>query len=98
MIVHDADIPKDLHINQVISVRIFKRAKIISICWRQGNLLFGSKKSYNDLIPAISRLKQQILRRPQVNDRIELWECQNEHGVYDWDIEQKLKKVRRIND
>jgi hypothetical protein len=91
-------VPHDLKTSEIISVKIVKVQKYISIVWKRDGLMFGLKDDYNKLIATISRLKQQILQRPNINHRFEFWECVNEHGVYDWDVEQKLKTIRGIGD
>lgn len=90
-------IPADLRLNEVVGVSIYKLQGFIAVFWKRDGLLFCHKNDYNKLIATVSRLKQQILKRPNKNHRIELWECVNEHGVYDWDVEKKLMKIRGID-
>jgi hypothetical protein len=38
--------------------------------------------------------KHEIISRQNPEDRIEFFECRNENGVYDFEIEQRLLKAR----
>ena len=40
-------------------------------------------------------MKQEIKTRPNPDDRIEYWECNNDHGVFDLDIHDALLESRK---
>lgn len=51
-----------------------------------------------DIWPEIVGLiKKEIRTRPDPDERVEMWECKNLEGVYDFDIETNLLKSRRRN-
>lgn len=89
-------LPAKLDVNKVTHVRMDKINNKIMIGWTDKGKDFFIKGTYRDYIPAILMLKQQIVTRENPEERLEMWECVNDHGVYDLDIENKLKKMRRI--
>lgn len=90
-------VPNDLFLHEIKSIYMPKIHGYITIIWEREGLFFACKNDYNKLIPTISRLKQKILKRPNPQHRIELWECVNKYGVFDRDVEKKLMKIRGID-
>lgn len=90
-------LPHNLHVNQIDTVVLDKVNDCIKILWKEQGNIYAFEGTYKKVMPRIMQFKQQIIKRPRKEDRIELWECQNQYGVYDWDVEQKIRKMRRID-
>ncbi len=91
-------LPDRLDPEMIQSIIMAKKHDYIVIIWKEFGTLFGVRDTYRKLYKDIMKLKSKIMKRPNPQNRFELWEAQNEHGVYDYDMERKIKQMRRIND
>ena len=89
-------VPDDLNPSMIQSIILAKKSNMIVIIWKESGKLFGLRDTYAKLTKEIMKLKSKIMKRPNPQDRFELWEAQNGHGVYDYDMELKIKKIRGI--
>ena len=87
------DIPKNLKANEVLSV--VRMGNVFFFSWRRGGKLYACKNVDSSLaFTLIMALKEEIKKRNDPDDRVEGWECINEHGVFDFSIYCTLLKSR----
>lgn len=86
-------VPRDLKPEQVHKVSKLGNRQIQFAWFDDKKLRVGNMTEIKGTRMIIN-LKKQICERKNPHERVEMWECENEHGVYDYDLEKFLLKAR----
>jgi hypothetical protein len=86
-------VPANIRAHEISSIR--RAGEVFVFIWRRHQKVFACrvvepKKGFDILMS----LKEEIKARPDSEERVEDWECINEHGVFDFTIYCALLKSR----
>ena len=87
------EVPRNIKASEIMSIR--RSGEHFYFSWRREGKVFICRNLEAKLaLTIIMGLKDEIKKRPDPEDRVEDWECQNEHGVFDFSIYCALLKSR----
>lgn len=87
------ELPKDLRASEVS--QIGRWDNVFQFNWyRAGRLFICRNVPSNLALTIIMALKDEIKKRKNPEERIEFWECDNEYGVFDNMIYERLLSER----
>lgn len=89
------ELPTNLKAYEVLNVTRSTTNSKFSFVWKRNGNLYGCKNVMIHLaMPIIFKLKDEIAKRINIEDRIEYWECYDANGNYSIEIEKQLLSVR----